>query len=51
MENNIGSGINCSNIFIVKKILKDFKNKKFKIGKKVKLNLLRIGRDMILDML
>ena len=30
---NIGSGINCSNIFIVKKILKDFKNKNLN-GKK-----------------
>tara|TARA_A100000164_G_C21889167_1_gene764430 strand:+ start:742 stop:1746 length:1005 start_codon:yes stop_codon:yes gene_type:complete len=34
---NIGSGINCTNIFLVKKILKSFKNKKIKIGKKVKI--------------
>ena len=34
---NIGSGINCSNIFLVKKILKSFVNKKIKIGKKVKI--------------
>ena len=34
---NIGSGIICSNIFLVKKILKIFKNKKIKIGKKVKI--------------
>jgi len=34
---NIGSGIICSNIFLVKKILKIFKNKKMKIGKKVKI--------------
>ncbi len=38
---NIGSGINCSNIFIVKKILKDFKNKKFEIGKKVKIKFVK----------
>ena len=34
---NIGSGINCSNIFIVKKILKSFADRKIKIGKKVKI--------------
>ena len=34
---NVGSGINCSNIFLVKKILKSFINKKIKIGKKVKI--------------
>ena len=34
---NIGSGIICSNIFLVRKILKIFKNKKIKIGKKVKI--------------
>ena len=34
---NIGSGINCSNIFLVKKILKSFADKKIKIGKKVKI--------------
>jgi len=34
---NIGSGINCSNAFLVKKILKTFANKKIKIGKKVKI--------------
>ena len=34
---NIGSGINCSNIFLVKKILKSFAIRKIKIGKKVKI--------------
>jgi len=34
---NIGSDINCSNIFLVKKILKSFADKKIKIGKKVKI--------------
>ena len=34
---NIGSGINCSNIFLVKKILKSFKDKKIKIDNKVKI--------------
>jgi len=34
---NIGSGINCSNIFLVKKILKSFADRKIKIGKKVKI--------------
>ena len=34
---NVGSGINCSNIFIVKKILNFFKVKNFKIGKNVKI--------------
>ena len=34
---NIGSGINCSNIFLVKKILKSFTERKIKIGKKVKI--------------
>ena len=34
---NIGSGINCSNIFLVKKILKTFIDKKIRIGKKVKI--------------
>jgi len=34
---NIGSGVNCSNIFLVKKILKSFADKKIKIGKKVKI--------------
>ena len=34
---NIGSGIICSNIFLVKKILKSFADKKIKIGKKVKI--------------
>ena len=38
---NIGSGINCSNIFIVKKILKTFKNKKIKIGKNVKIKYVK----------
>ncbi len=34
---NIGSGINCTNTFLVKKILKTFSHKKIKIGKKVKI--------------
>ncbi len=34
---NIGTGINCSNIFLVKKILQSFKDKKIFIGKKVKI--------------
>ena len=34
---NIGSGINCNNIFLVKKILKTFAYKKIKVGKKVKI--------------
>ena len=34
---NIGSGTNCSNIQIVKKILETFKKKKFKLGQKVKI--------------
>jgi dTDP-glucose 4,6-dehydratase len=38
---NIGSGINCNNIFIVKKILEAFKNKKIKIGKNVKIKYVK----------
>jgi len=34
---NIGSGINCNNNLIVKKILNEFNKKKIKIGKKVKI--------------
>ena len=34
---NIGSEINCNNIFLVKKILKSFAVRKIKIGKKVKI--------------
>ncbi len=34
---NIGSGINCSNLFLVKKILKTFSDKNIEIGKKVKI--------------
>ena len=34
---NIGSDINCNNIFLVKKILKSFAVRKIKIGKKVKI--------------
>ncbi len=34
---NVGSGVNCTNTFLVKKILKVFSNKKIKIGKKVKI--------------
>jgi dTDP-glucose 4,6-dehydratase len=38
---NIGSGINCSNIFIIKKIIKIFKDKKIKVGKNVKINFVK----------
>ena len=38
---NIGSGINCNNIFIIKKILQSFRNKKIKIGKKVKIKFVK----------
>ena len=38
---NIGSGIICSNIFLVKKILQVFTNKKIKIGKKVKIKFVK----------
>ena len=34
---NVGSGINCTNIFLVKKILKLFAIRKIKIGKKVRI--------------
>ncbi len=34
---NVGSSINCSNIFLVKKILKAFAVRKIKIGKNVKI--------------
>ena len=34
---NIGSGINCNNISLVKKILKSFSDKKIFIGKKAKI--------------
>ena len=38
---NIGSGINCSNICIIKRILQSFRNKKIKIGKKVKIKFVK----------
>ena len=38
---NIGSGINCSNIILIKKILGIFKKKKLKIGKKVKIQFVK----------
>ncbi len=38
---NIGSGINCSNIYIIKRIIKSFQNKKIKIGKKVKIKYVK----------
>ena len=38
---NIGSGINCSNIDIIKIILKSFQNKNIKIGKNVKINFVK----------
>ncbi len=34
---NIGSGINCTNNYLIKKILKTFSRKKIKIGKKVRI--------------
>ncbi len=34
---NIGSGINCTNVFLIKKILKIFSDKKIKVGKKTKI--------------
>lgn len=45
---NIGSGINCSNIYIIKRILQSFRNKKIKIGKKVKIKFVkdRPGHDI-----
>ena len=44
---NIGSGINCNNISIIKKIIEAFKKKKIKIGKKVKIKFVqdRPGHD------
>ena len=38
---NIGSGINCNNTFLVKKILYVFKRKKIKFGKKVKIKYVK----------
>jgi len=38
---NIGSGVNCSNIILIKKILSVFKKKKLKIGKKVKIQFVK----------
>tara|TARA_B100001121_G_C18658221_1_gene607518 strand:- start:604 stop:1617 length:1014 start_codon:yes stop_codon:yes gene_type:complete len=38
---NIGSGINCSNITLTKKILSVFIKKKLKIGKKVKIQFVK----------
>ena len=38
---NIGSGINCNNVFIVKKILDVFKKRKFKIGKKAVIKFVK----------
>lgn len=38
---NIGSGIDCSNILLIKKILKIFKDKNIKIGKKVKIKFIK----------
>ena len=44
---NIGSGINCTNISIIKKILNEFRRKKILIGKKVKITFVqdRPGHD------
>tara|TARA_B100000963_G_scaffold81132_1_gene69026 strand:+ start:4915 stop:5925 length:1011 start_codon:yes stop_codon:yes gene_type:complete len=38
---NIGSGVNCNNVFIVKKILDVFKKRKFKIGKKAVIKFVK----------
>ncbi len=38
---NVGTGINLKNIDLVKKILKNFKIKKIKIGKKVKIKFVK----------
>ena len=38
---NIGSGINCNNTFLVKKILYVFKREKIKFGKKVKIKYVK----------
>ncbi len=38
---NIGSGINCTNISIIKKIIKIFKDKKIKVGKNVKISFVK----------
>jgi len=38
---NIGSNINCTNIFLIRNILKIFKDKKINIGKKVKIKYVK----------
>jgi len=38
---NIGSGINCNNVSIVKKIIDTFKKKKINIGSKVKIKFVK----------
>ena len=38
---NIGSGINCNNTYLVKKILSALKRKKIKFGKKVKIKYVK----------
>ena len=38
---NIGSGINCNNITLVKKLIETFKRKKIKIGNKVKIKFVK----------
>ncbi len=38
---NIGSGINCNNTYLVKKILSTLKRKKIKFGKKVKIKYVK----------
>jgi len=38
---NIGSGINCSNITIIKEIIKVFNKKKIKLGNKVKIKFVK----------
>tara|TARA_B100002019_G_C21222144_1_gene575327 strand:- start:318 stop:1334 length:1017 start_codon:yes stop_codon:yes gene_type:complete len=38
---NIGSGINCTNVYLIKKVLNIFRKKKFSIGKNVKIKYVK----------
>ena len=38
---NIGSGFNCNNIYIVKKILNNFEKRKFKVGRNVRIKFVK----------
>ena len=44
---NVGSNLNLQNIKLAKLILKIFKTKNYKIGKKVKIKFVKIGQYMI----